>query len=272
MLADGASKRRRPRAQGRADACTCTAGRREGARVVFAAAGDASAKALRKALVAGAGASSRAAARKHLAVAVPALPSRRRRAWPRRWPAPWAMRLYVYRHTKPSAPPAPKLQRVTLVCGKADAGGRARRPAARRGHRRRRGAGARMRQPPRQPLHADLPGRRRRSKPGQGARPEGRGARPQGHREARHGLASWRWRRARTSRCVHRAAATTARPRRQAPVVLVGKGITFDTGGISHQAGGRDGRDEVRHGRRRQRAGHAARGGANSSRRSTWSA
>ena len=29
------------------------------------------------------------------------------------------------------------------------------------------------------------------------------------------------------------AAATAARPRRAAPVVLVGKGITFDTGGIS---------------------------------------
>ena len=46
-----------------------------------------------------------------------------------------------------------------------------------------------------------------------------------------------------------------------APVVLVGKGITFDTGGISITAGGRDGRDEVRHGRRGQRAGHLRRAG-----------
>jgi len=48
-------------------------------------------------------------------------------------------------------------------------------------------------------------------------------------------------------------------PKTQAPVVLVGKGITFDTGGISLKPVSRDGRDEVRHGRRRERAGHAAR-------------
>ena len=50
------------------------------------------------------------------------------------------------------------------------------------------------------------------------------------------------------------------RRRAQAPVVLVGKGITFDTGGISLKPARRDGRDEVRHVRRRQRARHAARG------------
>jgi leucyl aminopeptidase len=49
---------------------------------------------------------------------------------------------------------------------------------------------------------------------------------------------------------------------RQAPVVLVGKGITFDTGGISLKpAPRRHGRDEVRHVRRRQRAGHDSRHG-----------
>ncbi len=37
-----------------------------------------------------------------------------------------------------------------------------------------------------------------------------------------------------------------------APVVLVGKGITFDTGGISLKPAADDGRDEVRHVRRRQ--------------------
>ena len=36
------------------------------------------------------------------------------------------------------------------------------------------------------------------------------------------------------------------------PVVLVGKGLTFDAGGDIHQARGRDGRDEVRHVRRSQ--------------------
>ena len=46
------------------------------------------------------------------------------------------------------------------------------------------------------------------------------------------------------------------------PVVLVGKGITFDAGGISHQAGTRDGRDEVRHVRRGERARRPARGRA----------
>ena len=45
------------------------------------------------------------------------------------------------------------------------------------------------------------------------------------------------------------------------PLVLVGKGITFDTGGISLKPGGRDGRDEVRHVRRGQRAGRDPRAG-----------
>ena len=44
------------------------------------------------------------------------------------------------------------------------------------------------------------------------------------------------------------------------PIVLVGKGITFDAGGIS-LAGRHHGRNEVRHGRRRQRAGLVPRPG-----------
>ncbi len=44
-----------------------------------------------------------------------------------------------------------------------------------------------------------------------------------------------------------------------APFVLVGKGITFDTGGISLKPGAGHGRDEVRHVRRRQRARHLPR-------------
>ena len=47
--------------------------------------------------------------------------------------------------------------------------------------------------------------------------------------------------------------------KKDAPVVLVGKGITFDTGRHLAKPGRRDGRDEVRHVRRRQRAGHLAR-------------
>ena len=52
-------------------------------------------------------------------------------------------------------------------------------------------------------------------------------------------------------------------PKGQAPVALIGKGVTFDTGGISHQARRRHGRHEVGHGRRG--SGHrrdAAAGGA----------
>ncbi len=46
---------------------------------------------------------------------------------------------------------------------------------------------------------------------------------------------------------------------KQAPIALVGKGITFDSGGISLKPA-RNGRDEVRHVRRRFGAGHDARG------------
>ncbi len=48
-------------------------------------------------------------------------------------------------------------------------------------------------------------------------------------------------------------------PKKQKPVVLVGKGITFDTGGISIKTGRRNGPDEVRHVRCRQRVRRAAR-------------
>ncbi len=46
-----------------------------------------------------------------------------------------------------------------------------------------------------------------------------------------------------------------------APMVLVGKGITFDSGGISLKPGAGDGRNEIRHVRRCQRDRHPARGG-----------
>ena len=46
-------------------------------------------------------------------------------------------------------------------------------------------------------------------------------------------------------------APATRKPRK--PIAFVGKGVTFDTGGISIKPGGRHGRHEVGHGRRRRR-------------------
>jgi leucyl aminopeptidase len=125
---------------------------------------------------------SRAAAR-HVAVAPPACA---RRAHAEALALVARAETYVYRHTKPSAPPAveagegepglPKAAAAALDAGLARGAG----------HRRGRDAGARVRQPPGQPLHADAPGRRR-PRRWPRARPEGRGARPQGLREARHG-------------------------------------------------------------------------------------
>ena len=94
----------------------------------------------------------------------------------------------------------------------------------------------------------------------QGVRPQGRGARPQGHREARHGLASSRSRRAATSRrsfivMRYNGAAEgrgAGRARRQGHHLRHRRHLA--------QAGGRDGRDEVRHVRRGERARHAPRG------------
>ena len=50
-----------------------------------------------------------------------------------------------------------------------------------------------------------------------------------------------------------------ARTKKQKPVVLVGKGITFDTGGISLKPGDRHGSDEIRHVRCCQRVGRVSR-------------
>jgi len=49
------------------------------------------------------------------------------------------------------------------------------------------------------------------------------------------------------------------RRQRRGTIVLIGKGITFDTGGISLKPGAEMDEMEVRHGRRSQRAGHDAR-------------
>ena len=179
---------------------------------------------------------------------------------PKRWSPRSAMPSTSTATPSPARRRPPSLRKVTLVCGKARGQGRAGGLARGQAMARRRDAGARMRQPPGQPLHADATWPSRRKKLGKELRPQGRGARPQGRSRSSAWAPSWRWPRARDEppRFIV-AALPRAPPRAQAPVVLVGKGITFDTGGISHQARGRDGRDEVRHGRRGQRAGHAAR-------------
>jgi len=84
-------------------------------RVVFAAASGASGKAFRAALVAGLGQLKSGGAR-HLAVAS-ALPRPLDPAQAQLLAGAVSEALYVYRHTKPSAPAASKLQRITLACG-----------------------------------------------------------------------------------------------------------------------------------------------------------
>jgi leucyl aminopeptidase len=87
-------------------------------RVVFAAAGGASTKAFRAALVAGLGHLKGGGAR-HLVVAS-ALPQPIDAAQAEVLAGAVGDALYVYRHTKPSAPAASKLQRITLACGVAE--------------------------------------------------------------------------------------------------------------------------------------------------------
>jgi leucyl aminopeptidase len=88
------------------------------ARVVFAVAAEPSAKAFRAALVAGLGLLKGGGA-KHLIVAS-ALPQPFDAAQAQVLAAAVGDALYVYRHTKPSAPAASKLQRITLACGVAE--------------------------------------------------------------------------------------------------------------------------------------------------------
>jgi leucyl aminopeptidase len=89
------------------------------ARVVFAAAANATPKAFRAALVAGLGLLKGGGA-KHLAVAF-AGPEPLTAAHARALASAVADGVYVYRHTKPSAPAASKLQRVSLLCAEAQA-------------------------------------------------------------------------------------------------------------------------------------------------------
>ena len=88
-------------------------------RLVFAFAGDNSTKALRKAIGAGLGAL-KSGGSQHLAVAVVGglgLAAGHAKTLV----AAVQDSLYVYRHTKPSAPPAGKLQSVSLLCAKGEA-------------------------------------------------------------------------------------------------------------------------------------------------------
>ncbi len=88
-------------------------------RVVFAATADASAKAFRAALVAGLGLIKGGGA-KHLLVAS-ALPQPISGAQAQSLAGAVDDGVYVYRHTKPSAPAASALQRVSLACGVSEA-------------------------------------------------------------------------------------------------------------------------------------------------------
>ncbi|MCU0813066.1 MAG: leucyl aminopeptidase [Burkholderiaceae bacterium] len=87
-------------------------------RLVFAAAADASPKAVRAAFAAGVGAIKGAAVKKlAVAVAGDAVDDRHAEALV----AAVGDAVYTYRHTKPSAPPAPVLESVTLLAPKAQA-------------------------------------------------------------------------------------------------------------------------------------------------------
>ncbi len=136
---------------------------------------------------------------------------------------------YVYTATKSKAEPR-SIRHLTVGVADAATVGAAFDAGARHrgGHRVRQGMG----QPPRQPCHAHDAGRGRQG-PGQAARHQVRGARPQGGRQARHGRFRGRGPGLGRAAALHRAALPVAGPRTSAPVVLVGKGITFDTGGVS---------------------------------------
>ena len=141
------------------------------------------------------------------------------------------------RHTKPSATPALGADVDHAVLRKAATP----RPVqqglrAGPGRRRRRDAGARVRATARQHLHADVPRPSRRRSSARSSTSRSRCSTARRSRSSAWARSSPS-RRARTSRRASSSRATTAPRRSQAPVVLVGKGITFDTGGISLKPG-----------------------------------
>ncbi|HMO44602.1 MAG TPA: leucyl aminopeptidase [Rubrivivax sp.] len=199
------------------------------ARVVFAAAAAPAPKAFRAALVAGLGLLKGGGARQVLVAS--ALPQPLAEAHAQLLPAAVAEALYVYRHTKPSAPADSKLQRVSLACSVAEAA------AARAGLQRGEAIAAGV-----------ALARECANRPGNHCTPSfladearrlgkqhGVDVQVLGRKEAEKlGMG-----------CFLAVAQASAQPpkfivlqyhgaaKSVAPVVLVGKGITFDTGGIS---------------------------------------
>jgi leucyl aminopeptidase len=149
------------------------------------------------------------------------------------------MRVYLSTaHQAERTGEAPVLAKVTLLVAKADAAEAAAKLGLARGQAVAAGV-AMARELANRPGNHCTPTllARRPSKPGQGVRPEDRGAGPQAAGSSWAWAASWPWRRGRTSRpsfivMHYQGAAKTV-----APLVLVGKGITFDTGGISLKPG-----------------------------------
>jgi len=203
-------------------------------RVVFAVVAADSPKAFRAALVAGLGQLKGGGAR-HLMVAS-ALPQPIDPARAQLLPGAVADALYVYRRTKPSAPAAPKLQRITLACG-AEASAAAG-DAVRRGEAV--AAGVALARE-----CANLPGNH--CTPSYLANEARRLAKA-------HGLDVEVLGRKEVEKlgmgCLLAVAQGSAQPlkfivlqyrgaaKSAAPLVLVGKGITFDTGGISIKPAG----------------------------------
>jgi leucyl aminopeptidase len=198
-------------------------------RVVFAAATADTAKAFRAALVAGLSALKGGGTR-HVMVAS-ALPQPLGETQAQVLPAAVGEATYVYRHSKPSAPAASKLNRVSLVCGVAEAA------AVRAGLERGEAVAAGV-----------ALARECANRPGNHCTPSylADEARRLGKE---HGLEVEVLGRKELEKlgmgcflAVARASAQPPRfivlryhgaPKTAAPVVLVGKGITFDTGGIS---------------------------------------
>jgi leucyl aminopeptidase len=198
-------------------------------RVVFAAATADTAKAFRAALVAGLSVLKGGGTR-HVMVAS-ALPQPLGEAQAQVLPAAVGEATYVYRHSKPSAPAASKMHRVSLVCGVAEAA------AVRAGLERGEAVAAGV-----------ALARECANRPGNHCTPSylADEARRLGRE---HGLEVEVLGRKELEKlgmgcflAVARASAQPPRfivlryhgaPKTAAPVVLVGKGITFDTGGIS---------------------------------------
>jgi leucyl aminopeptidase len=204
------------------------------ARVVFAAATGPSAKAFRAALVAGLGLLKGGGAR-HLMVAS-ALPQAIDAAQAQQLAGAVGDALYVYRHTKPSAPAASKLRRVTLACGVAATA--AVRDGLHRGEAVAAGVALARECANRPGNHCTpsyLADEARRL-----AKSHDLEVEVLGHKEVEKlgmgcflAVAQGSMQPLKFIVLQYRGAAKTA-----APVVLVGKGITFDTGGISIKPAG----------------------------------